>query len=148
MWTKTASNEAAQTMIGRQLKQYLDMPDSMKIGYSVFVSPPVGVGVCAAGGVSEGAGAGAGLGCCWGCCWGCWGWAGLLSGGVSVQRAVGSGGVAHGRQVSRAPYNTRGNEPVRTRTRTTLSHPPHAPVPPSQSEKLGQGSRAKDRYSA
>ncbi|KAG1672566.1 hypothetical protein FOA52_010667 [Chlamydomonas sp. UWO 241] len=36
MWTRTASNEAAQTMIGRQLKQHLDMPDSMKIGYSVF----------------------------------------------------------------------------------------------------------------
>lgn len=27
-----------QTIIGRQLKQFLDMPDNMKIGYSVFVS--------------------------------------------------------------------------------------------------------------
>lgn len=26
----------AQTIIGRQLKQFLDMPDSLKIGYSVF----------------------------------------------------------------------------------------------------------------
>jgi translation initiation factor 4E len=25
-----------QTSIGRQLKQFLDMPESMKIGYSVF----------------------------------------------------------------------------------------------------------------
>mmetsp|Transcript_34741 Transcript_34741/g.87930 ORF Transcript_34741/g.87930 Transcript_34741/m.87930 type:complete len:202 (-) Transcript_34741:596-1201(-) len=36
LWTKTASNEAVQTSIGRQLKQFLDMPESMKIGYSVF----------------------------------------------------------------------------------------------------------------
>ncbi len=27
-----------QTIIGRELKQYLDLPDNMKIGYSVFVS--------------------------------------------------------------------------------------------------------------
>eukprot|EP00798_Chlamydomonas_sp_ICE-L_P028114 gene28114-31227_t len=36
LWTKTASNEAVQTTIGRQLKQFLDLPDNMKLGYSVF----------------------------------------------------------------------------------------------------------------
>mmetsp|Transcript_36062 Transcript_36062/g.80260 ORF Transcript_36062/g.80260 Transcript_36062/m.80260 type:complete len:213 (-) Transcript_36062:620-1258(-) len=36
LWTKTASNEAVQTIIGRQLKQFLDIPDNMKLGYSVF----------------------------------------------------------------------------------------------------------------
>mmetsp|Transcript_11476 Transcript_11476/g.20290 ORF Transcript_11476/g.20290 Transcript_11476/m.20290 type:complete len:209 (+) Transcript_11476:65-691(+) len=34
MWTKTSSNEAVQTIIGRQLKEVLGCPD--KIGYSVF----------------------------------------------------------------------------------------------------------------
>eukprot|EP00798_Chlamydomonas_sp_ICE-L_P013087 gene13087-3615_t len=36
LWTKTSSNEAVQTVIGRQLKQFLDLPDNMKLGYSVF----------------------------------------------------------------------------------------------------------------
>ncbi|KAG2436788.1 hypothetical protein HXX76_006312 [Chlamydomonas incerta] len=36
LWSRTSSNEAAQTMIGKQLKQYLDIPESVKIGYSVF----------------------------------------------------------------------------------------------------------------
>ena len=27
-----------QTSIGKELRQFLDMPDQMKIGYSVFVS--------------------------------------------------------------------------------------------------------------
>ncbi len=27
-----------QTIIGKQLKQYLDIPEGIKIGYSVFVS--------------------------------------------------------------------------------------------------------------
>lgn len=36
LWTKTASNEAVQTIIGRQLKQFLDIPESVKIGYGVF----------------------------------------------------------------------------------------------------------------
>ncbi|KAG1674388.1 hypothetical protein FOA52_012914 [Chlamydomonas sp. UWO 241] len=36
LWTKTASNEAAQTIIGRQLKQFLEIADTMRIGYSVF----------------------------------------------------------------------------------------------------------------
>lgn len=36
LWTKTASNEAVQTIVGRQFKQFLDIPDSMKIGYGVF----------------------------------------------------------------------------------------------------------------
>ena len=34
-----------QTIIGRQLKQFLDMPDNMKIGYSVFVSRSCPVGL-------------------------------------------------------------------------------------------------------
>lgn len=38
LWTRTASNEAAQTSIGKELKQFLDIPDQMKLGYSVFVS--------------------------------------------------------------------------------------------------------------
>jgi translation initiation factor 4E len=33
VWTKTASNEAAQISIGKQLKKYLDLQDSEKIGY-------------------------------------------------------------------------------------------------------------------
>jgi len=36
LWTKTASNEALQTIIGREIKQFLDIPDAQKIGYSVF----------------------------------------------------------------------------------------------------------------
>ncbi|EFJ40525.1 eukaryotic translation initiation factor 4E [Volvox carteri f. nagariensis] len=36
LWTRTASNEAAQTMVGKQLKQFLDISDSQKIGFSVF----------------------------------------------------------------------------------------------------------------
>jgi hypothetical protein len=38
MWTKTAANEALQMSIGKQLKQLLDIPDSNKIGFVVFVS--------------------------------------------------------------------------------------------------------------
>lgn len=40
MWTKTAANEALQMSIGKQLKQMLDIPDSNKIGFVVFVSNP------------------------------------------------------------------------------------------------------------
>mmetsp|Transcript_26142 Transcript_26142/g.77553 ORF Transcript_26142/g.77553 Transcript_26142/m.77553 type:complete len:201 (-) Transcript_26142:191-793(-) len=36
LWTKTAMNEAEQVKIGRELKMHLDMPDTVKIGYSVF----------------------------------------------------------------------------------------------------------------
>ncbi|MEW5301894.1 MAG: hypothetical protein WDW36_004720 [Sanguina aurantia] len=36
MWTRTSSNEAAQTSIGKQLRQFLDIPDSQRIGFSVF----------------------------------------------------------------------------------------------------------------
>ncbi|KAL6747643.1 eukaryotic initiation factor [Haematococcus lacustris] len=36
LWTKTSSNEAVQNQIGRKLKEFLDIPDSMKIGYCVF----------------------------------------------------------------------------------------------------------------
>lgn len=36
LWTRTSSNEATQVGIGRQLKQFLDIPDSVKLGYSVF----------------------------------------------------------------------------------------------------------------
>ncbi len=38
MWTKTAANEALQMSIGKQLKQLLDIPDTNKIGFVVFVS--------------------------------------------------------------------------------------------------------------
>jgi translation initiation factor 4E len=38
LWTKTAANEALQMSIGKQLKQLLDIPDSTKIGFVVFVS--------------------------------------------------------------------------------------------------------------
>lgn len=38
MWTKTAANEALQMSIGKQLKQLLDIPDTTKIGFVVFVS--------------------------------------------------------------------------------------------------------------
>jgi hypothetical protein len=38
LWTKTAANEALQMSIGKQLKQLLDIPDSNKIGFVVFVS--------------------------------------------------------------------------------------------------------------
>lgn len=34
LWTKTASNEAVQVMIGRQLKQILDMTDNQKLGFT------------------------------------------------------------------------------------------------------------------
>lgn len=36
LWTRTASNEAVQVGLGRQMKRFLDMPDSASIGYSVF----------------------------------------------------------------------------------------------------------------
>lgn len=36
LWTKTAANEALQTSIGKQLKQFLDVPDTGKIGFGVF----------------------------------------------------------------------------------------------------------------
>jgi len=35
MWTKTASNEAAQVAIGKQLKEIFGIPDHMRIGYLV-----------------------------------------------------------------------------------------------------------------
>lgn len=35
LWTKSASNEAVQKRVGRQLKQSLDLDDSFKIGYQV-----------------------------------------------------------------------------------------------------------------
>ncbi len=38
LWSKTAANEALQMSIGKQLKQMLDIPDSNKIGFVVFVS--------------------------------------------------------------------------------------------------------------
>lgn len=33
VWTKTASNEAAQVGIGRQLKEFLNIPETVKIGF-------------------------------------------------------------------------------------------------------------------
>ena len=36
MWTKTASNEALQTSVGKQLKQLLDVPDAMRVAFGVF----------------------------------------------------------------------------------------------------------------
>jgi len=36
VWTKTASNEAAQLSIGRQIKQVLDVGDNTQIGYLTF----------------------------------------------------------------------------------------------------------------
>jgi hypothetical protein len=38
LWSKTAANEALQMSVGKQLKQMLDIPDSNKIGFVVFVS--------------------------------------------------------------------------------------------------------------
>lgn len=38
LWTKTAANEALQMGVGKQIKQLLDIPDSSKIGFVVFVS--------------------------------------------------------------------------------------------------------------
>ena len=38
LWSKTAANEALQMSIGKQLKLMLDIPDSNKIGFIVFVS--------------------------------------------------------------------------------------------------------------
>jgi hypothetical protein len=38
LWSKTAANEALQMSIGKQLKQMLDISDSNKIGFVVFVS--------------------------------------------------------------------------------------------------------------
>jgi hypothetical protein len=38
LWSKTAANEALQMSVGKQLKQLLDIPDSNKIGFVVFVS--------------------------------------------------------------------------------------------------------------
>lgn len=38
LWSKTAANEALQMSLGKQLKQLLDIPDSNKIGFVVFVS--------------------------------------------------------------------------------------------------------------
>ena len=35
MWTKTASNEAAQVAIGKQLKETFGMPDNVRMGYLV-----------------------------------------------------------------------------------------------------------------
>jgi translation initiation factor 4E len=35
MWTKTASNEAAQVAIGKQLKEIFGMPDNVRMGYLV-----------------------------------------------------------------------------------------------------------------
>jgi len=36
LWTRTASNEALQMSVGRDLKRLLDVPDSTKLGYVVF----------------------------------------------------------------------------------------------------------------
>mmetsp|Transcript_4624 Transcript_4624/g.12639 ORF Transcript_4624/g.12639 Transcript_4624/m.12639 type:complete len:200 (-) Transcript_4624:871-1470(-) len=36
LWTKTAANEAKQTIVGRELKKFLDMSEATKIGYQVF----------------------------------------------------------------------------------------------------------------
>lgn len=36
LWTRTAANEAAQTTIGKQLRQFLDLSESTRLGYSVF----------------------------------------------------------------------------------------------------------------
>eukprot|EP00899_Mesostigma_viride_P022592 jgi/Mesvir1/3517/Mv11993-RA.1 len=35
LWTKSASNETSQCNVGRQLKQFLDIPDNSRIGYLV-----------------------------------------------------------------------------------------------------------------
>jgi len=35
VWTKSASNEAAQISIGRQLKEIFGMPEQSKLGYLV-----------------------------------------------------------------------------------------------------------------
>jgi hypothetical protein len=40
LWTRTAANEAAQTSIGKQFKQTLDLGDSSRLGYVVFVGGP------------------------------------------------------------------------------------------------------------
>jgi len=36
LWSKTAANEAVQTSLGKQIKQLLDIPDSIKVGFVVF----------------------------------------------------------------------------------------------------------------
>lgn len=33
LWTKTASNEAAQISLGKQFRQFLEIPDQERIGY-------------------------------------------------------------------------------------------------------------------
>mmetsp|Transcript_23570 Transcript_23570/g.56352 ORF Transcript_23570/g.56352 Transcript_23570/m.56352 type:complete len:215 (-) Transcript_23570:97-741(-) len=38
VWTKTASNEAAQVSIGKELKSILDLPDKQTIGFMAHVS--------------------------------------------------------------------------------------------------------------
>lgn len=48
LWSKTAANEALQMSIGKQLKQLLDIPDSNKIGFVVFVSGPATTSAAAA----------------------------------------------------------------------------------------------------
>ena len=35
VWTRTASNEAAQVAIGKQLRETFGMPDAVKMGYLV-----------------------------------------------------------------------------------------------------------------
>lgn len=59
LWSKTAANEALQMSLGKQMKQMLDIPDSNKIGFVVFVS--IIPWCCAGGGWLK-------LGVCW---WGC-----------------------------------------------------------------------------
>lgn len=36
LWTKTGSNESAQITIGKQLRTFLDIPDSVRVSYGVF----------------------------------------------------------------------------------------------------------------
>jgi hypothetical protein len=40
LWTRTAANEAVQTSLGKQFKQTLDLGDSSRLGYVVFVGGP------------------------------------------------------------------------------------------------------------
>jgi hypothetical protein len=46
LWTRTAANEAAQTSIGKQFKQTLDLGDSSRLGYVVFVGGPDAAPAC------------------------------------------------------------------------------------------------------
>jgi hypothetical protein len=48
LWTRTAANEAVQTSIGKQFKQTLDLADSSRLGYVVFVSSSAAAEPCCA----------------------------------------------------------------------------------------------------